>query len=168
MKQPTYYFPTKVGAKLEYEEPGRQLTMVVTAVADRGGAKVVSVGRLGNDGSVSPLMTVCATGTGLYRVERAGQKLDTPEPWLLLPPEVGRSWEYPVGSAAISPRPVAQVSVSGSEEITVPAGKFRCVRVRHYENGRTVLCWYAPDVGLVKTEAATWVEVLKSYTPGRD
>ena len=29
MKPPTYYFPTKVGTKLEYEEPSRQLTMVL-------------------------------------------------------------------------------------------------------------------------------------------
>ena len=168
MKSPTYYFPTKVGTKLEYEEPGRQLTMIVTAVADRGGAKVVSVGRLGNDDSVSPLMTLCVTGSGLYRVERGGQKLETPETWLQLPAEIDRSWEYPVGLPSLSPRPVARNTVSGSEEITVPAGTFRCIRVRHVENGRTTLCWYAPDVGLVKTEAATWVEVLKSYTPGRE
>jgi hypothetical protein len=168
MKQPTYYFPTKVGTKLEYEEPGRQLTMIVTAVADRDGAKVVSVGRLGNGDSVSPLMTMCVSGSGVYRVERGRQKLETPETWLLLPAEVDREWEYPVGLPSLSPRPVARGSVSGIEEITVPAGTFRCVRVRHFESGRTTLCWYAPDVGLVKTEAATWVEVLKSYTPGKD
>src|SRR5215213_2229539 len=70
-KPPTYYFPTRVGTKLEYEEPSRLLTMTVTAVADRAGTKVVSVGRVEKDDSVSPLMTMCATGGGLYRLERS-------------------------------------------------------------------------------------------------
>jgi hypothetical protein len=168
MKPPTYYFPTKVGTKLEYEEPGRQLTMVVTAVADRGGAKVVTVGRLGNDNTVSPLMTMCVTGTGLYRVERAGRKLDPPELWLQLPAPCDRTWEYPVGDPTILPRPTARHAVVGTEDVTVPAGTFRCIGVQCYQHERVWTHWYAPDVGLVKTEAATWVEVLKSYTPGRE
>jgi hypothetical protein len=165
---PTYYFPTKVGTKLEYEEPSRQLTMVVTAVADRAGTKVVSVGRVGKDETISPLMTMCVTGGGLYRTERLGQKLDTPETWLQLPAEVDSIWEYPVGNPAISPRPVAKMTVLGTEEVTVPAGSFRCVRVQRIEAGRSSVCWYAPDVGLVKTEAAAWTEVLRSFTPPKD
>jgi hypothetical protein len=167
-KPPTFYFPTKVGTKLEYEEPNRQLTMVVTAVADRAGTKVVSVGRVGKDSSVSPLMTMCVTGGGLYRLERLGQKLDTPETWLQLPAEVDSTWEYPVGNPAISPRPIAKLTVLGTEDVTVPAGTFRCIRVQRIEAGRTSVSWYAPEVGLVKTEAVTWTEVLKSFTPPKD
>jgi DUF3108-like len=167
-KPPTFYFPTKVGTKLEYEEPSRFLTMVVTSVADRAGTKLVSVGRVEKDDSVSPLMTMCVTGGGLYRLERAGQKLDTPETWLQLPAEIESTWEYPVGNPAISPRPVAKLTVLGAEDVTAPAGTFRCVRVQRLEAGRTSVCWYAPDVGLVKTEAATWTEVLKSFTPPKD
>ena len=58
--------------------------------------------------------------------------------------------------------------VIGWESVSVPAGTFRCVGVNSYHNGRSVTYWYAPDVGLVKTEAATWTEVLKSFTPGKD
>jgi hypothetical protein len=163
-----YYFPTKVGTKLEYEEPGRQLTMLVTAVADRGGAKVVSVGRLGADERVTPLMTVAVTGTGVFRVARGDRTLDTPEVWLRLPAERDQVWEYPTGDPAVPPRDVVRQRVVGTEDVTVPAGTFRCVGVSGHQNGHTLTCWYAQDVGLVKTEAATWTEVLKAYTPGKD
>jgi hypothetical protein len=168
MKPPVYYFPTKAGTKLEYEEPGRALTMIVTAVEDRAGAKVVSVGRVGRDESVSPLMTMAVTGGGLYRIERGGQKFDSPEVWLKLPAERDSAWEYPTGDPTIVPRPLVWNTVCGFEEITVPAGTFPCIRVNCRQGGRPVTYWYAPDVGLVQTEAATWTEVLKSYTPGKD
>jgi hypothetical protein len=142
--------------------------MLVTAVEDRGGAKVISVGRVGRDESVSPLMTMAVTGTGLYRVERAGCKLDTPEAWLRLPAAQDFTWEYPTGDPTIAPRPLVWNTVSGFEKVSVPAGTFRCIRVRCLQNARPVTYWYAPDVGLVKTEASTWTEVLKSYTSGKD
>jgi hypothetical protein len=165
---PVYYFPTKVGTLLEYEEPGRNLTMLVTAVADRGGAKVVSVGQVHIDESVTPLMKVAVTGTSLARIERGGCKLDTPEAWLQLPAERDQCWDYPTGDATLPVRPVSRQRTIGVKDITVPAGTFRCVGVSSYHNGHTLTCWYAPDVGLVKTEAATWTEVLKSFTPPKD
>lgn len=167
-KPPVYYFPTKVGTKLEYEEPGRNLTMLVTAVSDRGGAKIVSVGQVHTDESVTPLMAVAVTGTNLVRLERGTRKLDTPEVWLKLPAERDQAWEYPTGDASLPVRPLSRQRTIGVESLTVPAGTFRCVGVSSYHNGHTLTCWYAPDVGLVKTEAATWTEVLKSFTPPKD
>ncbi len=167
-KPPVYYFPTKVGTKLEYEEPGRHLIMVVTAVKERGGAKIVSVGRVERDESVSPLMTMAVTGTGLYRLERLGRKLDPQETWLKLPARSKDTWEYLTGDSWLSERPKACFEVLGTEEVTVPAGTFQAIGVRCIQNGRMVTNWYAPDVGLVKTTAATWEEVLKSYTLGKD
>ena len=70
MKPPVYYFPTKVGAKLEYEEPGRHLTMIVTAVTERGGAKVVTVGRVERDETVTPLMTMAMRSRWLLSAAR--------------------------------------------------------------------------------------------------
>ena len=66
MKQPVYYFPTKIGTKLVYAEPGSETerTLVVTAVSERAGAKVVSVARLNHDDSVTPQMTMAVTGCG--------------------------------------------------------------------------------------------------------
>lgn len=168
MKSPVYYFPTKVGTTLEYEDAGSTRTLVITGVSDRGGAKHVAVGRLAGDRSVSHAMTMAVTGTGLYRVERAGRTFDTPEAWLVLPADRDRTWEYHAGDPTVAPPAVASQRVIGTQDVTVPAGTFRCVGVNSFHNGRSVTYWYAPDVGLVKTEAATWTEVLKSFTPGKD
>jgi hypothetical protein len=170
MKQPVYYFPTKLGAKLTYAEPGSETerTLVVTAVSDRGGAKVVSVGRLNHDDTVTPQMTMAVTGCGLFRLERGGVKFETPETWLKLPAEKSCEWEYPTGDSSIAPRPLVWNTIVGTEEVTVPAGTFRCIRVQTQQGARSATYWFAPDVGLVKTEAPTWTEVLKSYTPGKE
>jgi hypothetical protein len=142
--------------------------MLVTAVSDRGGATIVSVGQLHEDETVTPLMKVATTGTRLVRLERGSCKLDTPEVWLKLPSERDQTWDYFTGDASLPVRPVSRQRTLGVEDITVPAGTFRCVGVSSYLNGHTLTCWYAPDVGLVKTEAATWTEVLKSFTPPKD
>jgi hypothetical protein len=170
MKPQTYYFPTKVGAKLTYGQPGSDTTrtLVVTAVADRGGAKIVSVGHLQSDERVPPYMTMAVTATGLYRLERNGQKYDTPETWLKLPAERDLTWEYPTGDPGITPRPLVWNTVSGFENVTVPAGTFRCIRVQTQERDNFVTYWFAPDVGLVKAETPTLTDELNSFTPGKD
>lgn len=170
MKQPVYYFPTKVGAKLTYGEPESEIerVVIVTAVADRGGAKIVSVGRVAHDESVTPHMTMAVTGGGLYRLECGIQKFDPPEVWLKLPAKRDLSWEYPTGNPDISPRPLMFNTITGEEDVSVPAGTFRCVRVVSQQGERVMTCWFAPEVGLVKVEAATWTEVLRSYTPGKE
>lgn len=169
-QQPVYYFPTRTGTKLEYREPesGSERTLVVTAVADRGGAKVVSLGRASSDGSVSQHATFAVTGTGVFRTERDGRKFDTPESWLLLPAEHDRAWEYPNGDSLSDPRTVVRQRIVGTKDVTVPAGTFRCVGVSSFYNDLSTTCWFAPDVGVVRTECATWTEELKSYTLGKD
>jgi hypothetical protein len=168
MKPPVYYFPTKVGTKLEYEDEAKLTrTLVVTAVAERGGAKIVSLGRIASDESVSPHSTLAVTGTGLYRVEHNGHKFLVPESWLLLPAEFDRKWEYSEDGST-EPRSIVHQRIVGTKDVTVPAGTFRCVGVNSYQNGLSVVCWYAVGVGIVKSEAAKWGEVLKSFTPGKD
>ena len=69
------------------------------------------------------------------------------------------------------------VKVHRREKVEVPAGKFKSIRVEQETeaNGKTVRYeeWYAPEVGLVKKVfhhlgAAKQVQVLKSFTPGKD
>ena len=89
--------------------------------------------------------------------------------WLKLPAERDQVWEYPTGDPAVLPRDIVRDGgIVGTEDVTVPAGTFRCVGVSQYHAGHSLTCWYAPDVGLVKTEAATWTEVLKFTLPGRN
>jgi hypothetical protein len=87
-----------------------------------------------------------------------------------VPPRVGMTWAYfeqVFGSAAddVGFEIHWNGSIAGSESVTVPAGVFRgCLRVESIAlhrlpmNGEAreyrYLDWYAPDIGLVKSEYA--------------
>jgi hypothetical protein len=62
-------------------------------------------------------------------------------------------------------------SAHGPEEVLVPAGKYRAIRVeyRGAKDGKeeTATFWYAAEVGLVKMVCAGAVQELKSFTPGK-
>ena len=56
------------------------------------------------------------------------------------------------------------------EEVEVPAGKSKCVRVDAVFNGVTPnVYWYVPGVGLVKNTMGgrDIVATLKTFTPGK-
>ena len=58
----------------------------------------------------------------------------------------------------------------GPEEIEVPAGKLKALRVRAHEGG-TLTSWYAPGVGAIKRvqklghQKETAARLLKSFRP---
>jgi hypothetical protein len=66
------------------------------------------------------------------------------------------------------------ITIHGFEEVEVPAGKYRAVRVDTAAgmfNGNPVeaKAWYAPGIGLVKSEGSFGHKlVLKSFTPGKE
>jgi hypothetical protein len=68
------------------------------------------------------------------------------------------------------------MTAHGPEEIEVPAGKYRCIRVewRYEVDGANEQCttWFAPGVGEVKRVSDDGqnrsVRVLKSFTPAKD
>lgn len=78
----------------------------------------------------------------------------------LWPLWVGKSWkcEYVEKTSELAVPFVASYVVEGEDQITVPAGSFRCLRVRrtaqragedrdqYYEG--TMLLWYAPEIGI--------------------
>jgi len=83
---------------------------------------------------------------GAAKTEFAPAFLELPES--LAP---GASWSW---SGTTSGRPLKIDSVlEGMESLTVPAGTFRCARIRRTPSaGGTVTHWYAERVGLVKME----------------
>lgn len=75
----------------------------------------------------------------------------------------GESWEVPGGSKR---------TVSGPEEVKVPAGKYQALKVVWETEGRTFTSWYAPGVGEVKRTIKscgqeTAYRSLKSFTEGK-
>jgi hypothetical protein len=175
MPEPVYYFPTTVGTKWVYQEGIRQRTEVVTEVEGKGATKVVFVG-LEEKGKVLPWVNVEVSRRGLFRVWCRGNKDDPPHPWLKLPVEGGGEWAY--DDIGLGGRILGKVraTASGPEEVEVPAGTYRAIRVEMSWPARgglgdwapsTSTRWYAPGVGLVKQTGPSYEEVLKSFAPGR-
>jgi DUF3108-like len=165
------YYPTRPGAKWVYDNEGEEYTHVVTRVEDVDGAKVVSVARAVGD-RVIPVRTVTVSDKGLFQPEDAGEKLDPPFCYLKLPAKAGDTWEangVHQGKTFLR----GTRTVAGVEDVEVPAGKFKCVRVEWtctLNAGRkyTVTVWYAPGVGEVKSAMdGKDTTLLKSFTPGK-
>jgi hypothetical protein len=150
-----------------------EYTEVVTGVEAKDGTTLVAVGREGK-GRVTPFSTLEVSGRGLYRVKTGNTKMDPPRCLLKLPAKAGDTWAHvPPPNQGLK----AGYTHRGEEEVDVPAGKYTAVKVEaelELRDGTTsrVTYWYAPGVGRVKqvtrTKTGESVEVLKSFTPGKD
>jgi len=88
--------------------------------------------------------------------------------------KAGDQWTslLPIGCGGFA---TATAKASGPEEVEVPAGKFRAVKVTYtavvWGNRRTMLVWYADGVGVVKQvycpDSANIVIELVKHTPGK-
>jgi hypothetical protein len=91
-------------------------------------------------------------------------------PYLQFPLTKGSKWEWqgvfvlPVGDKKSSMKLEIQ---NNAEEVTVPAGKFKCVKVHIIkmtgDDADEETDWYAPGVGLVKLKSKKYLKELKSY-----
>jgi hypothetical protein len=81
-------------------------------------------------------------------------KYEPPKQYLPIPLTVGQKWEWS-GHDPTQTRHTEKNTVTGIEEVTVPAGKFRAMKVVSYVTGgaipMTKTYWYAEGVGLVKS-----------------
>jgi hypothetical protein len=102
--------------------------------------------------------TIAVTGRGFLRVAINGRTLGTPSLLLKRPPTVGAKWD--VGAA--------RYEVTQEEDVDVPAGKFRAVRVTLTDGAESTL-WFAPEVGVIKMASTQGpaVQVLKEFKPGK-
>ena len=167
---PPTYFAARVGDKLEYEltTGGKVVpawnTEVVTKVEPAGSGTRITFTSTSADGRTTESV-VSADSTGLAWLVMGGTKCEAPVTILKLPPTVGTKWEVG-GEGGRTVYTVGAVD----EEVKVPAGTFRCVRVDTLYNGVTPnVYWYAPGVGMVKQTMGgpDIVATLKSFTPGK-
>ncbi|AWM37875.1 hypothetical protein C1280_13285 [Gemmata obscuriglobus] len=155
------YFPTVVGAKWVYEdERGGEEAVEVSAVEKDGDELVVS--RKGVDGTSTRYTQMIVSTKGLRQPKDAFN--DKPEPvWVLkCGLRAGESWETPSGKRTLHE----------AEEVKVPAGTFKALRVVVESGTETLTSWYAPGVGEVKRTqkrcgTVTVIRSLKSFTPGK-
>jgi hypothetical protein len=163
-----YYFPIKVGAKWVYEwsdSSGKEeATLQVSAVKEQRGAYIVTVDSVSEDGN-ELVEVISVSKTGLCRLQLWNSKLNPPFRMLVLPFVKGRKWQNDTanykGSSVIERK----------ERVVILAGTFDAIRVQsEYTldgNDLSRTCWYAPNIGLIKSVSGDRLQVLKSFQPGK-
>jgi len=166
------YYPTRVGDTLVYEVtdvgPPWEFTLTVDQVEIAGGALIVTT-----VGKNRPGSTVRVSGAGVSRTAFGGRALAKPADVLRLPASAGATWEAGPDPGLMVTRHVC--TVIGEEDVTVPAGTYRAVRVdetlTHANGVTTASVWHAPNVGVVKVvskgQNLTATKELKSFKPGK-
>jgi hypothetical protein len=172
----TLYLQTTVGEKKVFETTsGRvtsEFTVWVVAVEKKGAMTIVSFSSE-EGGPVSSRFG--ASADGVFRLALGATSYDPPPRLLKLPANEGDTWEESL-SARKDEDAKAKYTTGKEEEVVVPAGKFRAIRVEcEYTNtdvnfARTTY-WHVAGLGIVKTltksKGAESLVVLKSLTPGK-
>jgi hypothetical protein len=150
------YYPLKVGAKWHYrlESNSRfKLTVRVADVERVDGEAVVARLQEVVDGVITRTEDVSSTATGIFRHHSNGLDLSPPLCLLTFPARVGQSWHSDVRFNEY--KGTAACRIAGTEEVEVPAGKFKAIVV-HRDNQLDVgptyryVEWFAPGIGPVK------------------
>ena len=118
------------------------------------------------DGTHTHSETVRVTSRGLVRTHSDGKQLALPCELLVLPHVANNTWKSNWGGQ------IRVLSTAGWEEIEVPAGKVRAMRVDSDETGDGVpdsAAWDAPGIGCVSwyCQLSKCGRPLKSFTPGK-
>jgi hypothetical protein len=170
-KTPDYY-PTALGSKWVYKVGETEMATEVTAVEAKKGARLATIATLVNGKAVATeRLSVSANGVFRDRINKADLK--PPLCILKLPLKSGDKWE--VDSDVQGQAMKMALTVRESEEVEVPAGKYKAVRVdadgtiAGTQTGVTY--WFAPDVGVVKIRYTIAgnesIMELKSFTTGK-
>jgi hypothetical protein len=179
-KDEDLYHPTKVGDKRVSEvrtgDTVTELTEVVTQVKKRDGALLVSVRPEWTGPMTFSPATWSVSDQGVCWVASDGHELSTPAPLLKVRAAPGEAWTWDPGDSGGGRFPKLKFTSGKEEEVEVPAGKFKGLRVdSEFGAGASVVkqtTWYARGVGSVKMSATglgdgDLVQVLKSFTPGK-
>jgi DUF3108-like len=169
---PRYYYPTTLGDKLVYalrdDDKNTEVTEIVERVEAKDAGIIVTMRRTPGDLT----RKVWVTETAVLAVSEQGIDHDPPITLVKLPAKAGAEWDSTPKAARLGAVSGHKSKVVGEEEVEVPAGKFKAIRVDSIISlsgeRYTVSQWYVPGVGLVKTQRApNDREVLKSFAPGK-
>jgi hypothetical protein len=172
----TLYLPITVGdrrvVETTSERKKEQVTEWVTAVETKSGMTIVSFS-ISEDGPVN--YRHGASKDGVFCLSLGATTYDPPYRLLKLPAKEGETWEEPLSVRAKEKEKV-KFTTGKEEEIEVPAGKFRAIRVEsEYSNtlGETIQTtyWHTAGLGVVRTltkfKSGDRLQVLNSFTPGK-
>lgn len=169
------YFPIRVGDRwvlqIKNGDSVSEVTEVVTEVEKTDGQFIVTVGREIN-GQVSRFSKTLVTEKGIFRLSQGKVTYDPPLCVLMVGAKRGETWQNDTRGKTRQIKYTAE----GEEEIEVPAGKFKALRVTtelilDEARGTKATVWYAPSLGLIKSvseiKEVQRVQLLKSFTPAK-
>jgi hypothetical protein len=168
-KNPPLAVPTRVGSTWVYERDGQEVTLVVSKVEEKDGARLVTTERVGQDGTRVPHQVVSVSEGGVFLVtNEVGQVYDPPLCLLKLPHREGQAWEVKAGPPGLA-LGTGRMTAGPVEVVKTGSGTVRAARVElgSSPGGPPVIkatFWYADGVGLVRGDGM----VLKSFTPGKE
>ena len=155
------YFPTKVGTTWVYRySSGGKQALTVTNVEDKDGGKVVTVHEVNKDRSTQYHKTMKSSVLGLHLTDDKFRDFFPPLWELKLPVTHGEPWTVatvmkPKGEQ-VTFEQLWTFTAYGPEQVSVPAGTFKAIRV--VREAKVLwpeeTTWYAPGVGVVKSEFA--------------
>jgi hypothetical protein len=146
-------FPLSVGKRWTYRIQGQDnLTITVTDVEKIGGFPCYRLeGR--QRGTVVATEHLSIRADGVYRMRFDSADFDPSLPICKFPPASDQTWKL---DYKIADKKASISFETETEEITVPAGKYKTVVVHSVvPEGTGQLknsCWYAPKVGMVKQQ----------------
>ena len=158
------FYMTKVGDRHVSLWQGKDYVCVVTKVEKTADGLVVTEDLEDETGARRHEQTIVVSEKGLRATFQDGKALDPPI-WLLKLPHVeNNKWtDEWFGSTR-------HYQTVGWEEIEVPAGKIRAMRVDRDNNGdgkSITTYWYAPGKGCIKWSCGDLSREWKSFTPAK-
>ena len=174
------YFPTRVGDTWVIQigdTPDNLLTQTVTQVREADGTKVITVAAVLKGGRLDTREEITVSDKGIFR--RAINVFDNrvksdPTCLLQLPVKIGAKWDlHAAAIPGFQSERTGTSTVAAEEEVEVPAGKVKAVRVEteYSDNGGPIqkgTSWYARGVGEVKSVYTKGHTVLKEFTRGKE
>jgi hypothetical protein len=174
-KPKEFGFPTEIGTKWVYaagKAGEREWTEEIMESEKRDDTVWIKVQY--REAENSHYVTYSVSPQCVTQLNSAGWKIDNV--LLQLPPKKGDTWKVgtPIQKGLICDS--GQMTVGEVEEVTVPAGKYKTIKVEYEVTNRsgvelekpiTYKYWYASEVGLVKFTTTDFERSLKSFTPGK-
>lgn len=180
-QQAPRYFTARVGDTLVYrQDDGFEYSKAISEVERSDESILITIG-LYVRGELLRTEKFSCSAQGMFLIGSglAGRlSCRDPEALFLLPHKDGGGWELKYRTT--KDEVVVKYSTYGPDQVEVPAGKFRAIRVvETYTIGGMAMVpttyWYGEGVGLIKRgvgprkqgEATEIVEVLKTFTPAK-
>jgi hypothetical protein len=165
-------FATRVGDRMVSTLGDQQLTCVITKVEKTDDGLRVTQEYEDGAGNKTPDQVVIASAKGIHVVEYGGKPLKPTFWWLKLPHGANNTWKEKWMNFQDW-----DFQTGGWEEVNVPAGKIRAIRVDRTETvagqmgpggvPTMTTYWFAPGMGCIKWASKDRSRVLRSFTPGK-